>query len=381
MTAALMGIENSALDGSPGEDHPPSRARRFTVSVRRPLNIRQSVNQHSRPQHTLNDILAQLEEWPRARFVREPTPLLEAPNLAAILGRAPADVLLKMDAESGFGLGGNKARKLEFELSPPRLEDVTCVITCGGPQSNHSRLTAAAAARLGLRCVIVVNGEPATPHTGNAYLHRLFGAEIRTVQGREERDPTMEEAAAEIDAEGGKAIVIPLGASTPLGSLGYVRAAAEISRQWSDRPHDGTTWIFVCASSCGTYAGLALGFTLLEASDVRLVGVSPDVDESEIMEETARLIRGAADLLGTEISSPPNLMIPTEEYVGQGYGLPSPEADEATTLLARTEGVVLDPVYTAKTAAAMLDWCRSGRVPHGDRVVLWHTGGYPTAVI
>ena len=368
------------MSGSPGEDCPPSRPGRLTVSVRHSLYIRPLVNQHSSAHHAVNDILAQLEKWPRTPFVREPTPLLEAPNLAAILGRAPADILLKMDAESGFGLGGNKARKLEFELSPPRLEGVTCVITCGGAQSNHARLTAAAAARLGLRCVIVVNGESSPPHTGNAYLHRLFGADIRPVRDREERNPTMEEVATEVEAEGGKAIVIPLGASTPLGSLGYVRAAVEISGQWSDRTHDGTTWIFVSASSCGTYAGLALGFALLDATDVKLVGVSPDVDESEIMEETARLTRGAADLLGTEVSPPPDLLLATDNYVGPGYGFPSTESDEATTLMARAEGVVLDPVYTAKTAAAMLDWCRDGRVPHGDRVVFWHTGGYPSAL-
>ncbi len=285
-----------------------------------------------------------------------------------------------MDAESGFGLGGNKARKLEFELSPPRLEGVTCVVTCGSNQSNHARLTAAAAARLGLRCVLVVNGQSSPPHTGNAYLHRLFGAEIRTVQTRDQRQPTMEEVAAEVETEGGKAIVIPLGASTPLGSLGYVRAAAEISGQWGDHPHDGVTWIFVSASSCGTYAGLALGFALLDNPNVKLVGVSPDVDEREILEETARLTRGAADLLGVEVSLRPDLLIPTNAYVGSGYGLPTPESEEAVTLLARNEGILLDPVYTAKTAAAMLDWCSCDRIPHGDRIVLWHTGGYPMAL-
>jgi len=286
-----------------------------------------------------------------------------------------------MDAESGFGLGGNKARKLEFELSPPRLEGVTCVVTCGNNQSNHARLTAAAASRLGLRCVLVVNGESSPPYTGNAYLHRLFGAEIRTVQTRNQRQPTMEEVAAEVETEGGKAIIIPLGASTPLGSLGYVRAAAEISGQWGDHPHDRATWIFVSASSCGTYAGLALGFALLDNTNVKLVGVSPDVDKHEIFEETARLTRGAADLLGVEVFPRSDLLIPTNAYVGSGYGLPTSESEEAVTLLARNEGILLDPVYTAKTAAAMLDWCRSGRIPHGDRVVLWHTGGYPMALM
>ncbi len=111
----------------------------------------------------MNSMLTRLQEWPRTPFVREPTPLIQAPNLAQRFGRAPADMLLKMDAESGFGLGGNKARKLEFELAPDRLKGATHVITCGGPQSNHARLTAAAAARLGLKCVLVVNGDTSPP--------------------------------------------------------------------------------------------------------------------------------------------------------------------------------------------------------------------------
>ena len=148
-------------------------------------------------------MLARLQEWPRTPFVREPTPLIQAANLAHLFGRAPADVLLKMDSESGFGLGGNKARKLEFELAPDRLEGTTHVVTCGGAQSNHARLTAAAAARLGLKCVLVLNGDTSRPYKGNAYLHRLFGAEIRPVTSQEEREPTMAEVAAEVEAGGG----------------------------------------------------------------------------------------------------------------------------------------------------------------------------------
>ena len=286
-----------------------------------------------------------------------------------------------MDAETSFGLGGNKARKLEFELAPNRLEGVTCIITCGGPQSNHSRLTAAAAARLGLRCILVVNGDIPEPRTGNAYLHHLLGAEIHRVGTREERDPAMAEVAAEVEAEGGKAIVIPLGASTPLGALGYVRAAIEIDDQLQALPAAQTTWMFVSASSCGTYAGLALGFALLDRSDIRLIGVSPDVDTNEIEQITGDLCRRAAELLGTTASVPESLLISTAEYIGDGYGIPTEASLEATSLLARTEGVLLDPVYTAKTAAAMLDWAREGRVPPGDRLVLWHTGGYPTAFV
>ncbi len=325
-------------------------------------------------------MLTRLQEWPRTPFVREPTPLIQAPNLAQLLDRAPADVLLKMDAESGFGLGGNKARKLEFELAPDRLKGATHVITCGGPQSNHARLTAAAAARLGLKCVLVVNGDTSPPYKGNAYLQRLFGAEIRPVASEREREPTMAEVAAEVESGGGHALVIPLGASTPLGSLGYVRAATEIDVQLRDHPHAGHTWIFVSASSCGTYAGLALGFTLLERTDVRLVGVSPDISRVEILELTEGLVSSAGALLGARTPLLPGLLHPTDDYVGPGYGIHSEASEEATTVLARCEGVLLDPAYTAKTAAAMLDWAKSGRILPEDRMVLWHTGGYPTAL-
>ena len=328
----------------------------------------------------MDGMLTRLEKWPRTPFVREPTPLIQAPNLAQWLGRAPADVLLKMDAESGFGLGGNKARKLEFELAPDRLKGVTHVVTCGGSQSNHTRLTAAAAAHLGLKCVLVVCGDTSPPYKGNAYHQRLFGAEIRPVASRTERKPAMADVAARIDADGGQAIVIPLGASTPLGSLGYVRAAAEIDVQFRDHPHTGSTWIFVSASSCGTYAGLALGFTLLQRTDVRLVGVSPDIAREEVLELTGDLANGAGELLGVRTPLLPELLHPTDDYVGLGYGIRSNESEEATAVLARTEGVLLDPAYTAKTAAAMLDWAQSGLIPAEDRMVLWHTGGYPTAL-
>ncbi len=325
-------------------------------------------------------MLTRLEAWPRTSFVREPTPLIQAPNLAQLLGRAPEDVLLKMDAESGFGVGGNKARKLEFELAPARLEGITHVVTCGGPQSNHARMTAAAAARLRLKCVLVISGDTSPPHKGNAYLHRLFGAEIRPVDSPKEREPTMAQVSAEIEAGGGHAVVIPLGASTPLGSLGYVRAAIEIDVQFRDHPYPGDTWIFVSASSCGTYAGLALGFALLQRTDVRLVGVSADINRAEILALTENLVNGASSLLGAQTPLLKGLLHPTDDYVGPGYGIHSAASEEATALFARTEGVLLDPTYTAKTAAAMLDWARSGRIPPEDRMVLWHTGGYPAAL-
>jgi hypothetical protein len=172
--------------------------------------------------------------------------------------------------------------------------------------------------------------------------------------------------------------VIPLGASTPLGALGYVRAAIEIDAQLRDHPHAGDTWIFVSASSCGTYAGLALGFTLLERTDVRLVGVSPDIGGVEILEFTEGLASRAGSLLGAQTLLLPGLLHPTDDYVGPGYGIHSDASEEATALLARTEGVLLDPAYSQdrrRHAGLGPEWpgttsgsdgpLAHGRIPHG----------------
>lgn len=318
-----------------------------------------------------------LQAWRRLRLAHLPTPLVPAPNLRAALGPATPEILLKMDAETGFGLGGNKVRKLEFVLAPARLEGVTTLVTAGGPQSNHCRVTAAAAARLGLRCTLVLNGEARSPWRGNALLHRLFGAEIRTVARREDRVPILETVARQEAEAGRRALIIPIGASTGLGSLGYARAAMELAGQLADLPPRAHTWIFVSASSCGTLAGLLLGVSLLERHDIRLVGVSADVSAFDMRVETVRLAREGAALLGFGGAILEGALAAADEFVGRGYGVPTPASEEATALVGRTEGVVLDPVYSAKAASGMLAWLRKGSVPPGDRVVFVHTGGHP----
>jgi 1-aminocyclopropane-1-carboxylate deaminase/D-cysteine desulfhydrase-like pyridoxal-dependent ACC family enzyme len=282
-----------------------------------------------------------------------------------------------MDSETGFGLGGNKVRKLEMVLAPERMEGVTHLITSGGPQSNHCRVTAAAAAHLGLKCTLVVNGPEAASPTGNALLHRLFGAEIRTVARREDRSAAGETVAGEIEAGGERPLLLPLGASTGLGALGYARAALELNTQLEALPGRSRTWIFVSASSCGTIGGLLLGFSLLGRTDVRLVGVSADASAFEVRSDTVRLATEGAALLGWQGVLREGSLAAADEFVGQGYGIPTPASDEALELFGRTEGIVLDPVYTAKAAAGMLSWIRSGSVPDGDRVVFVHTGGHP----
>lgn len=285
---------------------------------------------------------------------------------------------VKMDAETGFALGGNKVRKLELELAPERVAGVTSLITAGGPQSNHCRVTAAYAARHGMRCVLVTQGpEPEHP-TGNALLHRLFGAEIVTVSDRADRAPTMERIAERITAEGGRPLVVPIGASTGLGSLGYALAAVELTEQLSIvRDGRDETLLFVSASSCGTLAGLLLGLTLLGRADVRLFGVSADATRQALRSTTLELASEGARLLGTDVDLG---IVPLElidDQVGEGYGVPTAASTEALNMFASLEGIVLDPTYTAKAAAGMLQWVGDRGVEPSQRVVFLHTGGHP----
>ena len=321
--------------------------------------------------------LQRLHDWERMALAHLPTPLYAVERLAAELSDSPIDLYVKMDAETGFALGGNKVRKLEFELAPTRLEGVSRLLTAGGSQSNHCRVTAAAAARLGLKCTLVLNGPEPTNPTGNALLHRLFGAEIVTVPDRSERTGRMESIAIERGARGEKVLVVPIGASTGLGCLGYAQAALELMQQLGDLgPPPGRTWLFVPSSSCGTLAGLLLGISLLGCEDVQLVGVSADVSGAELTARTLQIARDGAELLGWQGSMLGNVTA-LDDQVGEGYGIPTPAAREALELFARTEGLVLDPTYTSKAAAGLVARTRAGKFSRGDRVVFLHTGGHP----
>jgi 1-aminocyclopropane-1-carboxylate deaminase/D-cysteine desulfhydrase-like pyridoxal-dependent ACC family enzyme len=320
---------------------------------------------------------ARLAGWPRTRLANLPTPLLRADRLARGLG-LPGPLYLKMDSETGFGLGGNKVRKLEFELAPHRLDGVTCLITAGGPQSNHARVTAAFAARYGLDCVLVLTGPAPERPTGNALLHRLFGADIVTVPSREDRESAMVEAADRVSAAGGKPLVIPIGASTPLGSLGYAAAALELSEQLADLD-DGCeeTTVLSSSSSCGTLAGLLLGCALRTDLPVNLVGVSADATAAELRRDTEALARGADALIGAEADLSVVPLETDDAEVGDGYGIPTKASSAATERFGRLAGVVLDPTYTAKAAAGLIRRIDAGVFDPGHRVVFLHTGGHP----
>lgn len=324
-------------------------------------------------------IRALLETVPRTPLAAVPTRVMELPRLRAALGPETPEILAKLDEETAFGLGGNKVRKLEYELGPPRLRDVTHLVTVGGAQSNHARVTAAAAARLGLGCVLVLNGEPPDPPTGNALLHRLLGAKVRVVSSRTERALGLEAEIIRIAESGGKALPIPLGASTPLGALGYIRCALEINDQIPPEP-DRDLQVILASSSGGTLGGMVAGFALLERTDVHLLAVSSDTPAAELQETAVTLAGQALELLEADperLETMKGRLDVTDAEVGEGYGIPTQASREATALLAQSEGLLVDPVYTSKAMAGLVRAVRDGRFPAGDRILFVHTGGHP----
>jgi 1-aminocyclopropane-1-carboxylate deaminase/D-cysteine desulfhydrase-like pyridoxal-dependent ACC family enzyme len=251
------------------------------------------------------------------------------------------------------------------------------VITAGGAKSNHARVTAAFCAQLGLSCHLVLN-RAAIEHEGlspaSLHLDEMFGAEIHDVASREERTPTMLGLAERMQAEGKKAIVIPLGASIPLGALGFIRAAQEARTQLGAK-NLRIDYVFHASSSGGTQAGLVAGHQLFNLVSKRIIGVSPDDSSASISSEVATIVRGINDMLELPAGSLDERVLVLDGYIGDGYGIPSREGDAATELIARTEGILLDPVYTAKAMAALIDWIGRGKIGADENVLFWHTGG------
>jgi 1-aminocyclopropane-1-carboxylate deaminase/D-cysteine desulfhydrase-like pyridoxal-dependent ACC family enzyme len=302
-------------------------------------------------------------------------PLMAVPSQLEPLERlqqeisSRATLLVKRDDTIGFGFGGNKVRKLRVVAAQARAEGADTLITCGGIQSNHARATAAYAARLGLRCILVVNGDPQPSPTGNALVARLLGAEMRYVTSRDARAPAMAAAAAECTQSGGHPFVIPLGASMPLGAAAYALAIGELLRQ-----HDAPDIIVHATSSGGTQAGLAAGCRL-NGLATRVIGISADDPADAIEAEIRRILRGLESLAGLDAGAFSDVHVDVDDrFVGGGYGQPTPASMEAQRLAARREALFLDNTYTAKAMAALIARSRDGEFD-GATVVFWHTGG------
>ena len=317
--------------------------------------------------------LTTLMSWPIVPLAPHVTPVDELARLSAALGPYAPRLLMKRDDLLSFACGGNKVRKMQAVAAAARGEQADALITCGGVQSNHARVTAATGAALGMRVILIANGTPPATPTGNARLNQLFGAEVRYVSSRDERVPAMEQAAQELRAAGHRPCTVPLGASTPVGAIGFARGVAELASA-GVRPDV----IIHSSSSGGTQAGLITGCALLGLR-ARVVGVSADETSSSLRSTIAGLQAGISTTLGARaetIGADRDIEV-DDTQVGGGYGVPTAASTEAMTLAARHEGILLDPVYTAKAMAGLIAHVRDGRFHSGQTILFWHTGGQP----
>ena len=317
-----------------------------------------------------------LSRYPRVRLAHLPTPLEFLPRLTEHLG-GPS-IYVKRDDCTGLATGGNKTRKLEFLMGEALRQGATAVITQGAVQSNHARHTAAAAAKLGLRCQLVfekrVSGAShAYRHSGNVLLDRLLGARIREVEKGADMDAALDAVAAELRAAGEVPYVIPGGGSNPTGALGYVDCAEELLGQ-ANREGLVIDHVVHASGSAGTQAGLAAGFAAAHAR-IPLLGIGVSAGREDQENKVYDLARRTAEYVGVPGLIPRADIACNCDYVGAGYGVPTPGMNEALLLLARLEGILLDPVYSGKAMAGLIDLIRQGRYGRGENVVFIHTGG------
>jgi D-cysteine desulfhydrase family pyridoxal phosphate-dependent enzyme len=325
--------------------------------------------------------MKQLARFPLAHL---PTPITDASRLREALG-GPAKcprILIKRDDLTALGLGGNKARKLEYLIADALAKGAQTVITTGAVQSNHARMTAAAARIAGLRCVLVLTTRYDVPLVeGNLLLDRLFGAEVRFVPAE---DPMLavgrdQEVVADVvreeSAAGRVAYVIPVGGSSPIGAIGYVTGTQELVDQLRTM-EVAPSRLYFGSGSRGTQAGLTLGAKLSEAP-YKLWGVAVSAGEPEKIVRAMNAANDAAALLGVNTRVGREDLFTDQGFIGDGYGIPTPLGLESIDLLAKTEAILLDQVYTSKGFSALLAHVRAGDIPPADTVVFLHTGGMP----
>jgi D-cysteine desulfhydrase family pyridoxal phosphate-dependent enzyme len=305
---------------------------------------------------------------PRLHFAHLPTPVESMPRLSGALGGPP--LLVKRDDQTGLALGGNKTRKLEFLLAEAQANGARTLVTAGAVQSNHCRQAAAAAARFGLDCILALAGERPAQATGNLLLDGLLGAEIVWTT-RAEREAALQAAFQQAWNAGRRPYLVPYGGSSATGASAYAFAMQELLEQ-GVRPD----WIVFASSSGGTQAGLVLGARLFGYNG-KVLGISVDETAPVLKERVARLASATADFLGEKIAFSLEEVMVNDGYLGGGYGVVGAGEREAIRLFARQEGLLLDPVYTGRAAAGLVDLVRKGFFSAGETVLFWHTGGAP----
>jgi D-cysteine desulfhydrase len=306
---------------------------------------------------------------PRLAFAHLPTPVEELKRLSEILG-GPR-ILVKRDDQTGLAFGGNKTRKLEFLVAEALEQGARTLITGGALQSNHCRQTAAAAAKYGLDCILVLNGDMPDQPSANLLLDQLFGAELVTIPDRSLRDQTLQNTFERAIAEGKKPYLVTYGGSSPTGALGYAFAMKELLEQ-----HVHADWIVFGTSSGGTHAGLVLGQRVFGFTG-NVLGISIDEPEDWLKTRVSQLASAASEKLGEAIEFTREDVIANEEYCRAGYGVLTDAEREAVRLFAKVEGLLLDPVYTGRAAAGMIDLIRRRFFNKEETILFWHTGGQP----
>lgn len=306
---------------------------------------------------------------PRLRFAHLPTPIEELPRLSAALG-GPR-LFVKRDDQTGLAFGGNKTRKLEFLVAEAQAQGCRMLISAGAMQSNHCRQTAAAAAKFGMKCVLVLNGAQPEQASANLLLDGLFNARTVFVAERSERDATLQRTFEQAQAAGEQPYLVPYGGSSPTGALGYAFAVEELMQQGL-RPD----WIVFGTSSGGTHAGLTLGARIFKC-EARVLGISIDEPARALQNNVSALASAASEKLGKRINFTQQDVLANDEYCQAGYGVFGPDEREAIHLFASQEGLLLDPVYTGRAAAGMIDLIRRGVFQKNESVLFWHTGGQP----
>ena len=305
---------------------------------------------------------------PRVPLGIYPTPFYKLEQISAQYGR---DIYIKRDDLCGVALGGNKVRKLEYLLAKAKADGCDTVFTTGGAQSNHAMLTAACASRLGMRAILLLKDRGVTGHLGTLVLDEIYGAQVRMIDTDDYQDiyREMDRLGAELAAQGHKCCPIPVGGSTALGAIGYVHCVEELAAQVPE----GVTidHIVSATGSGGTTAGLLLGAKRY-LPDAKVTGIGVDDDPFE--EIVPRLAAGAAELLGWDLSRRDG-DFEMVYHVGPGYAIPNPEDTPYIRELARTEGILLDPVYTGKAWAGMLRLLKEGHFPGDGPLAFVHTGG------
>jgi L-cysteate sulfo-lyase len=307
----------------------------------------------------------------RFRLAVLPTPLHRLDRLSEHYG---TDLWIKRDDLTGFGMGGNKVRKAEYLIADALASGATDVITAGAIQSNHARVVAAAARAAGLECHLVLSGPPPTEPRGNILLDHLSHANLHIVSTSAERGPATLTLADELSQQGRTPYVIPIGGSNGIGAQGYIDGFRELAAQLATLPRKPTIVVFA-TSSGGTYGGLLAGKTQLN-SDIELLGIRVDLDPGA-EEDVARIAVEAAGLSGSTLHVSAADVRMNSEFVGEGYGLPTEAGMSAIGTVWRTEGILLDPVYTGKAMSGLMALAGRGSLI-GSRAVFLHTGGEPS---